>query len=61
MLPICWWLALHTDYGVWGVIIGISIASILAGLGQVIALEWKSARGVKFGLKRAGVAAPAVH
>ncbi len=50
MLPICWWLALHTDYGVWGVIIGISIASVLAGGGQVIALEWKSARGVRVGL-----------
>lgn len=49
MLPVCWWLALHTDYGVWGVIIGISVASVLAGLGQLVALEIKSARGVRMG------------
>lgn len=53
MLPLCWWLALHEGYGVWGVVIGISIASILAGLGQVLALEWKAARGVRLGLPRA--------
>ncbi len=61
MLPLCWWLALHTDYGVWGVIIGISIASVLAGMGQVLALEWKSARGVRFGLPKDAAPAPAVH
>lgn len=52
MLPICWWLALHTELGVWGVIVGISIASLVAGLGQALALEVKSARGVKFGLPK---------
>jgi hypothetical protein len=31
MLPLCWWLALPQGYGVWGVFIGISVASILAG------------------------------
>jgi MATE family multidrug resistance protein len=61
MLPICWWLALHTDYGVWGVIIGISIASVLAGGGQVIALEWKSARGVRVGLPEGVRPAPVTH
>lgn len=63
MLPICWWLALHTDLGVWGVIVGISVASLFAGVGQVLALEVKSARGVKFGLpKDAGRAAvPVIH
>lgn len=61
MLPICWWLALHTEYGVWGVIIGISIASLLAGLGQVLALELKAARGVKFGLPKDAAPAPVVH
>jgi hypothetical protein len=30
------------DLGVWGVSIGISIASIAAGVGQVVALEIKS-------------------
>ena len=35
--------------GVWGVFIGISIASVLAGLGQIVALEIKSARGVRLG------------
>jgi MATE family multidrug resistance protein len=53
MLPLCWWLALREGHGVWGVFIGISVASILAGLGQVMALEWKAARGVRFGLARA--------
>jgi multidrug resistance protein, MATE family len=53
MLPLCWWLALHEGYGVWGVFIGISIASVAAGLGQVLTLEWKAARGVRFGLPRA--------
>jgi MATE family multidrug resistance protein len=61
MLPLCWWLALHTDYGVWGVIIGISVASLLAGAGQVLALEWKSARGVRVGLPDGARAAPVGH
>jgi len=46
MLPLCVWLAFGPDrfpggmnLGVWGVFAGISIASIAAGLGQVIALE----------------------
>ena len=61
MLPLCWWLALHTDYGVWGVIIGISVASMVAGVGQALALEVKSAMGVKFGLpKETGRVAPPV-
>lgn len=63
MLPVCWWLALHAGYGVWGVIIGISLASLLAGCGQVLALELKSARGVRVGLPAAGErpAAPVLH
>ncbi len=52
MLPLCWWLALHTSYGVWGVIIGISIASIVAGVGQVLALEIRTARIARFGLPK---------
>jgi MATE family multidrug resistance protein len=47
MLPLCWWLALHLHQGVWGVFIGISIASVLAGSAQVTVLEWKAARGVR--------------
>ncbi len=47
MLPLCWWLALREGYGVWGVFTGIALASLLAGLGQVAALEWKAARGVR--------------
>jgi MATE family multidrug resistance protein len=47
MLPLCWWLGLHQGQGVWGVVVGISAASILAGLAQVLALEWKAARGVR--------------
>jgi hypothetical protein len=53
MLPLCWWLGLHQGHGVWGVVVGISAASILAGLAQVLALEWKAARGVRVGLPRA--------
>jgi MATE family multidrug resistance protein len=47
MLPLCWWLALHLGQGVWGVFIGITVASVLAGSAQVAALEWKAARGVR--------------
>jgi len=53
MLPLCWWLAIPQEMGVWGVVIGISVASILAGVGQIVALEWKAARGVRVGLPRA--------
>ena len=49
MLPLCVWLAFGPDrvpggmnLGVWGVFIGISIASVAAGVGQVLALEIKS-------------------
>lgn len=52
MLPLCIWLAFGPQsvpggmgLGVWGVFIGITIASVAAGLGQVIALEFKSSRG----------------
>jgi len=53
MLPLCWWLALHQGHGVWGVVIGISIASVVAGLAQVLALEWVAARSVRVGQPRA--------
>lgn len=63
MLPLCWWLALHTGFGVWGVIIGISVASIVAGLGQVLALELRMAHTARVGLpKNAGASvAPVGH
>ena len=62
MLPLCWWLALHMDYGVWGVIIGISVASIVAGVGQILALEVRTARIARFGLpKNARAVGPVVH
>jgi MATE family multidrug resistance protein len=47
MLPLCWWLALHQGQGVWGVLIGVGAASVMAGAAQVASLEWKAAR-VKF-------------
>jgi MATE family multidrug resistance protein len=47
MLPLCWWLALVAGMGVWGVVIGISVASVLAGVAQVAMLEWVSARSLK--------------
>jgi MATE family multidrug resistance protein len=49
MLPLCVWLAFGPEsvpgglgLGVWGVFIGISVASVAAGVGQVLALELKS-------------------
>jgi len=47
MLPLCWWLALHDGLGVWGVVIGISVASVVAGAAQIFVLEWTAARGVR--------------
>lgn len=44
MLPVAWWLALPMGYGVWGVFAGVAIASLIAGLGQIIALELAAAR-----------------
>ena len=43
--------------GWWGVVIGISVASVVAGLGQVIALEIASARGVRLGIPQNEAAA----
>jgi len=49
MIPLCVWLAFGPErmpggmnLGVWGVFIGISVASIAAGVAQVLSLEWKS-------------------
>jgi len=53
MVPLCWWLALNAGQGLWGVFIGITVASVLAGAGQIATLEWKAARSVRFGLPRA--------
>jgi MATE family multidrug resistance protein len=61
MLPLCWWLAMHMGMGVWGVVIGISVASLVAGLGQVTALEIASARGVRRGIPRNAAASVAAH
>jgi multidrug resistance protein, MATE family len=53
MAPLCWWLALYAGWGLWGVFIGITIASVMAGVGQIATLEWKAARGVRMGTPRA--------
>jgi len=49
MIPLCVWLAFGPSQvpggmglGVWGVFIGISVASVVAGTAQVLSLEWKS-------------------
>lgn len=47
MLPLAWWLALHQGQGVWGVFVGIAVASLVAGSAQVIALEVIAARGAR--------------
>jgi hypothetical protein len=33
-------LALVQGMGAWGVYVGITVASVLAGTGQILALEW---------------------
>lgn len=44
MVPLCWWLALGNGpgrgQGVWGVFIGVAVASVLAGGLQALLLEW---------------------
>ena len=44
MLPLAWWLALPGGYGAWGVLTGVAVASVLAGLGQIALLEIVSSR-----------------
>jgi MATE family multidrug resistance protein len=45
MVPLCWWLAFPLGLGLWGVVIGVAIASILAGVLQAVLLEWVLRRG----------------
>lgn len=54
MLPLAWWLALPGGYGAWGVLTGVAVASVLAGLGQIALLEIVSSRRAK----RAAIAIP---
>jgi MATE family multidrug resistance protein len=42
MVPLCAWLALAAGMGVWGVYVGVTVASVIAGTGQILALEWKT-------------------
>jgi MATE family multidrug resistance protein len=48
MVPLCWWLALGEGpgrgLGVWGVLVGVAVASVLAGLLQAVLLEWYARR-----------------
>jgi MATE family multidrug resistance protein len=46
MLPLAWWLTFPGGMGVWGVFIGVSVASVIAGLAQTIAVELHAAKGV---------------
>jgi Na+-driven multidrug efflux pump len=46
MLPLAWWLAFPQEMGVWGVFLGVSVASVIAGLAQTVAVEIYAARGV---------------
>ncbi len=50
MLPLCWWLAIPQGMGIWGVVVGISVASVVAGLAQIIALEIVTTRIVRLGI-----------
>lgn len=49
MVPLCWWLALGEGpgrgMGVWGVLAGVAVASVLAGVLQAGLLEWHARRG----------------
>lgn len=42
MLPLAWYAAMPVgwDMGVWGVMLGIAVALGVAGLGQIVLLEW---------------------
>ena len=48
MVPLCWWLALGEGpgrgLGVWGVLVGVAVASVLAGVLQAVLLEWYARR-----------------
>jgi len=48
MVPLCWWLALGAGpgrgQGVWGVLAGVAVASVLAGVLQALLLEWYARR-----------------
>ncbi len=66
MIPLCVWLAFGPErvpggmnLGVWGVFIGISVASVAAGVAQVLSLEIKS-RSADKRAAEAGAAAPPV-
>ena len=43
MVPLCWWLALGEGpgrgHGVWGVLAGVAVASVIAGILQTLLLE----------------------
>jgi MATE family multidrug resistance protein len=44
MIPVCYWLAISLGRGAAGVLEGAFIAVFVAGMAQLILLEWKAAR-----------------
>lgn len=48
MVPLCWWLALGEGpgrgHGVWGVLVGVAVASVMAGILQTALLEREARR-----------------
>lgn len=56
MVPLCAWLALGAGLGVWGVYIGITLASVVAGSAQIVALEWLMRRRDRTRLRMAQAA-----
>ncbi|MEL6257990.1 MAG: hypothetical protein AAFQ67_02895 [Pseudomonadota bacterium] len=44
MLPAAYAFGIAFDRGAWGVLEGVLVASVVAGLGQTALLEWKTAR-----------------
>lgn len=44
MIPLCYWLGIVRGQGISGMMLGVTIALVVAGLTQTLLLEWKSAR-----------------
>jgi MATE family multidrug resistance protein len=47
MIPLSWYAALPAGLGVWGVMLGVAVASVLAGCAQIGMLEWTGRRNVR--------------
>jgi MATE family multidrug resistance protein len=46
MIPVCYWLAITQERGAAGVLEGAFVGVFVAGVLQVLLLEWKAARPI---------------